>query len=305
MSVVPRDAILGALWLCGLGLAAGMAIRAGSVSSVPNGIDVEVALPDAAGLVSGATVTMAGVVIGEVQTLGLRDGIAVAGLRIDSTSGATENATVRVRQRSLLGEKYLELQRQEGGAPLVQGSVLPDAPRQLEIDEALAALAPLLDDESGRGPAALLTTLVDLVENDPERLERMLHNADEVLQALRDEAPRMSSMMTRLDALVADGERTSRVIRRQAEAAGAPIRQAEATLKHADELMTDLEPSVVALDASMDDVQRLLEDLRTLSPQLVNVLDNLEEIDKWELRRLLREEGILIRVRPSEVEEKE
>ena len=69
--------------------------------------------------------------------------------------------------------------------------------------------------------------------------------------------------------------------------------------------MTDLEPSVVALDASMDDVQRLLEDLRTLSPQLVNVLDNLEEIDKWELRRLLREEGILIRVRPSEVEEKE
>ena len=31
------------------------------------------------------------------------------------------------------------------------------------------------------------------------------------------------------------------------------------------------------------------------------VLDNLSEIDKWELRRLLREEGILVRLKKSEV----
>jgi alpha-ketoglutarate-dependent taurine dioxygenase len=33
------------------------------------------------------------------------------------------------------------------------------------------------------------------------------------------------------------------------------------------------------------------------------VLANLSEIDKWELRRLLREEGILVRFKENQVEE--
>ena len=34
---------------------------------------------------------------------------------------------------------------------------------------------------------------------------------------------------------------------------------------------------------------------------LETVLDNMSEIDKWELRRLLREEGILVRLKRSSV----
>ena len=65
-----------------------------------------------------------------------------------------------------------------------------------------------------------------------------------------------------------------------------------------------------------DDAQMLIQELReavaegrtllttldSSSETLVKVLDNLSEIDKVELRRLLREEGILVRLRESEVE---
>ena len=37
--------------------------------------------------------------------------------------------------------------------------------------------------------------------------------------------------------------------------------------------------------------------------RLDRILANVEEIDKWELRRLLREEGIVVRLRPQEVVE--
>jgi hypothetical protein len=46
----------------------------------------------------------------------------------------------------------------------------------------------------------------------------------------------------------------------------------------------------------------LLADLGPITEDARTVLNNFKDIDKWELRRLLREEGILIRLRQSEVD---
>jgi hypothetical protein len=47
----------------------------------------------------------------------------------------------------------------------------------------------------------------------------------------------------------------------------------------------------------------VLGDLKESTGDIKLVLSNLKEIDKWELRRLLREEGILLRLKAGEVEE--
>ena len=58
----------------------------------------------------------------------------------------------------------------------------------------------------------------------------------------------------------------------------------------------------VAHARALAELELTLADLDGAGTKIQTVLDNLTEIDKWELRRLLREEGILIRIRPREVE---
>lgn len=71
----------------------------------------------------------------------------------------------------------------------------------------------------------------------------------------------------------------------------------------------ELPSAANTLPLLLDDARAAITDARALigamdeSHELVErVLRNLEEIDKTELRRLLREEGIVVRMRPSEVE---
>ncbi len=70
----------------------------------------------------------------------------------------------------------------------------------------------------------------------------------------------------------------------------------------------ELPATATNLPMAIDDARAAITDARELiaslddSRELIDrVLQNLEEIDKWELRRLLREEGILVRMRQSEV----
>ena len=54
--------------------------------------------------------------------------------------------------------------------------------------------------------------------------------------------------------------------------------------------------------AMVKDSRALMKRLERSTEKIELVIDNLSEIDKWELRRLLREEGILVRFKESEVE---
>jgi phage antirepressor YoqD-like protein len=55
------------------------------------------------------------------------------------------------------------------------------------------------------------------------------------------------------------------------------------------------------LRGAVADAKGLVEGFDGIDADVRQVLENVAEIDKWELRRLLREEGILIRVREREV----
>jgi len=91
--------------------------------------------------------------------------------------------------------------------------------------------------------------------------------------------------------------------------------QARPVLAHTDQVITQIQAGTADLDTTRTKLDGLLTDSRDLvqhGDDLVGrvdgnfdkvelVLDNLGEIDKVELRRLLREEGILVRLRRSEV----
>ena len=89
------------------------------------GYRVTARLADAQNLTNGSSVRMAGVDIGQVQDLTLKDGKVEAVLRIDEDHKPLhQGATVQLRIKSLIEETYAELV-DGGGDPLPAGSVLP------------------------------------------------------------------------------------------------------------------------------------------------------------------------------------
>src|SRR5688572_23900110 len=118
-----------------LAVAAGMTYMLGGLETWRGGaVLVTVPFEDAAGLKTGAEVAIAGVEVGKVTGLAVDHDRAVGTLRLWTPVRA--DVGVRIRQKSLLGDKYVELvPHSRDAALLVTGDVLPVVGPQTEIDE--------------------------------------------------------------------------------------------------------------------------------------------------------------------------
>lgn len=291
---------VGVLMLASVAALAWMSLKVGDLGALGRStLTVTARLPDAAGVGVGAEVKVAGVEVGRVESLHVEHDAAVLTLALREDAGLRQDAKVQVRARSVLGEKYLALLPQSEAAPLlIDGGALTDSLPQTEIDQLVNALGPLVEGVDGEG----LNDALAVLTRDPARLERMVAHADTSLEAL-------ASASAELPTLV-----------RESRSAVAELRQlgaaARATVDRADRLVRSAQPAVDAAGPAVDEARALaadsrvavgeargvLADLRSTTGELDRVLQNFGEIDKWELRRLLREEGILIRLRESEVE---
>jgi ABC-type transporter Mla subunit MlaD len=68
-------------------------------------------------------------------------------------------------------------------------------------------------------------------------------------------------------------------------------------------ITADVEAAVADARQMVADSKAILKRVERSTDSIETVLANLSEIDKWELRRLLREEGILVRFKENQVEE--
>lgn len=131
------------------------------------GVRYEVRLDHAAGLVANNAVKIAGVEVGRIESIGVDHDVAVLGLRIDEQIVLHDDATAIVRAKSLLGEKYLQLQPGQRESPVLEpGGVIVDVRTHFEVDQVLNALEPLLGGEDSIGArlgplAERLAALVD------------------------------------------------------------------------------------------------------------------------------------------------
>ena len=89
----------------------------------------------------------------------------------------------------------------------------------------------------------------------------------------------------------------------------ARARQGGELLTHADHVLDDVSGATSNLpelagkaEVLLDDGTVLVGTLQERADQVEILLDNLKGIDEVALRRLLREEGILVRLRPAEVD---
>lgn len=280
-----------------------MAVEIGAIRSFAPTVTVTARFGDAAGLDPGARVAVAGVEVGRVDHFDLDGDVAVATLEIREDARIPKDARVRVRQKSLLGEKYVELDPGTQGGPLLaDGDVVPVDGTQVEIDELLSRLGPAIEAMDSERTRAAFARLAERLEGDPELLPRLIENLDKTLQNAADASEDV-------DDLVTEGRTTLAVARRSLAGVADRADEAEALLQRANGTLGKVDATLDRVPALADKVELLLDDGRVVTGRLKSsadkadiVLDNLGGIDELALRRLMREEGILVRIVPREVD---
>ena len=306
---------VGLLVLASAGLLAWMSLKVGAIRELGDQVRVSAVFEDAAGLTNGAAVQVAGVPVGRVTTLAVEHDKARVGLALRRDADVGADAQVRIRARSVLGEKYVELiPGAEGASPVEDGAELVVAGNQVEIDQLVNSLGPLVGSVDPEALSATMASLSDALASDPERVARMLQDLETLLHNAALASEEAPALIAEARATLSD-VRGARSSRRSILPQHCAPTQTRPMLKRADAVLTDVEGATAELDPTIEEVQGLLADTRGAvnegravlaklegsTDDIQTVLSNLTEIDKWELRRLLREEGIVVRLKEHQV----
>ena len=291
---------VGLLMVAAVALLAWMSLKVGAFANLGDAIEVQAVFDDAAGLQDGAAVSVAGVEVGTVSGLSVDFDKAVVGLRIEPDAGIRSDVQVHIRARSVLGEKYLELVPVSRDAPLLEsGAVLTDTRGQMEIDQLVTALGPLVEKANALNTdefKALIEPFAQALEEDPERPKRMLQDLEVTLHNAR-----LAS--EELPALMDESRRTLTQVRGVSQDASETLEKADALFVKVDPILTDIQVGSEKVPALTEEVELTLSEARALLASLSSstesleiVLKNFEEIDQAEIERLMREEGVKVRL---------
>lgn len=312
---------LALLGLAGLGLLLWLLVSGGS------GYQLRVQLADADGLTTGSLVKVGGVSVGTVSSLTVTPhDRALAVVTLNSADAPVgRDAHLYVRAADLLGEKYLDLQVGDRGAPAPSGFTIPVAQtgEPVDIDQLLDVLDPstrdrlaILIDETGaalfgRGHDVAQTlrglppTLVDVQQllqeasSDTQTLKLLLDRANDVVSTVTTQRGALGSLVdTAATALRATAAKQADL---QSTIADAPatLVQLQATLRQLDAAGDALRPAADGLVAS---APALTQALRSLPAFTAAARPALSEVDRAApfLRQLGEQATPLIRrLRPT------
>lgn len=289
---------VGALVLGAGGLLAWMALQVGALRAPGDLVELTVRMPDAAGLGEGAVVSVAGVQIGRVGAMRLAGTQAEAAVTLDPAAGIREDARFHVRARSLLGEKYLAIEPVPGSdAPLLaDGAVIDDVPAQVDVDELLAAMAPLID---AVDPAAL-RAFSDAVKADPERARRMLDDAEVSLHNLRLASEKLPGLADDTSTTLAQARQAARAAETTLAAAMPVLAKADAATARLDALLAAVPPE--QLPQLLTELQRAVQKGNVVLERVDGSTDDLQEllrkanaITRADLDRFALARGVYVR----------
>jgi phospholipid/cholesterol/gamma-HCH transport system substrate-binding protein len=278
----------------------------GSMPLQPQGYRFTVHMPEAATLAEEADVRMAGVNVGKVKSKELDKGGARTIVEVeidDAYAPIPKDAHAMLRQKTLLGETYLEVTPgQTGSGPLDDGGRLANGQVEetTELDEIFTAFDPAtrqafrdwVDElsgaiEDGRGQdvndalgnfegfavdgAKLLTVL----DEQNVAVHRLVRNTGVVFGALNERRGALRD-------LIVNSKRTFEATAARDDALAETfaifptfLDESKATMARLEEFSRDTRPLVVDLKGPADDLGPTVRDLGDLAPDLENLFRDL------------------------------
>jgi virulence factor Mce-like protein len=279
----------------------------GPIPLKPKGYRVQVAFPEATQLGLEADVRVAGVSVGKLREKKLdpASNRTLATLEIDREFAPLKSDTkAMLRQKSLLGETYIELTPGTSEKRLAEGGRLPNARVQdtVELDEIFRALDPqtraqfrtwqqdLAKGIKGRGrdfndalgtlpgfahDGADITEVLDQQEG---AVSRLVKNTGVTFGALTENEQQLSNLITSasdvFDATASQQDNLAETIR----ILPTFLDESKATVERLRTFSANAQPLVEDLQPVARDLQPTLRDVRALSPDLRSFFKNLEPL---------------------------
>ncbi len=293
----------------------------------------EVRLRHAAGLVENNAVKIAGVQVGRIEKIGVDHDVAVMTLLVDRDIVLHTDARAVVRAKSLLGEKYLQLDPGTVEAPvLAPGSRIEKVETPFEIDQVLNALEPilggeesmaavlaplvgtldeLLSDAAGKnGQPALVTReelqkMIDDIEATTASVRRITEQNEEKIGSILDHSerllgdPRLPRILGRIDGMTRTlDERLPGLLDRTEKALEDLERLTSVVDADRSEKLKGIIDDAAVATANLKKISKDLEDLGTVVRPLLEdlkvIADRASAIDGDLIRRFLQKEGVKI-----------
>lgn len=235
-----------------------------------NPIEVTVIFADVLDLVPQSTVKVNDVNVGQVTDVALSGQVAEVTVELRDDVELPDNAMATIRQTSLLGEKFVSLNRPETGAspnPLADGDVIPleRSGANPDVEEVLGALSLLLN---GGGVAQLRTI------------------AQELNLALEGREDETKSALNQIDSFVSQLDQNKGTIVAALEDINRLSIAVRAQQPSIDNALEELPSALLSLDRQRDDLINMLTALQDLSGVGVRVIRQSKESTIEALKQL-------------------
>jgi phospholipid/cholesterol/gamma-HCH transport system substrate-binding protein len=98
---------------------------------------------NASGLKEGSTVRIAGVAVGNVTKVALKQDemVALVTFGIDSSITLDDDTSASVRSNGLIGEKFISIQPGSSGTPLKPGAIIVDTQSAVDLEDLISRFA--------------------------------------------------------------------------------------------------------------------------------------------------------------------
>jgi phospholipid/cholesterol/gamma-HCH transport system substrate-binding protein len=297
--------VLAAAALAGCGGGTGTQVTARFVSVAP--------------LVEGNQVKIAGVVVGTIEAMRVRNGLAEVTMQLDPEAMPLHSdATFTVRPASLLGERYIDLDRGSTSAPMMDTArVVPIS--QTGTNVGLDDMLNTMDDPAGEGLAMLVDTLGGGVSGNAENVNQtitslaprmkevqaltaVLKNHNELLGSLVEDAePIVGALADQdgqtLDELVSASDAVLGVTSDNQEDLAKTLDKLPGTLKVGRKTLAALSDTAEEAAPTLDELEPFTEDLPEIAEEMNDFADALDPALATSEPVLDRAEELLLQAR--------
>lgn len=136
MEKTKLELIVGAFVLVGIVCLGYLSIKLGKLEVIGGDLyEVDAQFNSASGLKAGATVEIAGVEVGRVKSIMLKEDRAVVKLAVQNGTKLYSDTIASIKTRGIIGEKFLALSPGGGGDPLKAGDMIRDTESGLDLEE--------------------------------------------------------------------------------------------------------------------------------------------------------------------------
>jgi phospholipid/cholesterol/gamma-HCH transport system substrate-binding protein len=136
MDKAKLELVVGIFVLAGIACLAYLSIKLGKLELIGGDVYEVVAQFDTAtGLKAGASIEIAGVEVGRVKEITLRDDRAAVSLAVNNNVKLYSDTIASIKTRGIIGEKFLALSPGGGGDPLKPGDTIRDTESGLDLEE--------------------------------------------------------------------------------------------------------------------------------------------------------------------------